>query len=184
MPIAIISVYNKTGLELIGSQLENQQFIIYATKGTREYLKKHNISAKPVSSLMDNPEGFEDMFSSISFKTVVGTLSGKNEQIMMCGAQKIDLLIYNFVPTWEIIHNLKDFNIHNVDFGGPAMIRAAAINYKNVVTIVDPKQYHLLHRFDYIDQTERLKLAEQAFEYTSSYDKQLAVFLYRMRNND
>lgn len=177
MPVAIISVYDKTGLDYVGKLLVAQNFEIYATEGTLNYLNMHGIKAEPVKKLMNNPVGFEDMFSSVSFTTVVGALSENDDQIIMCGSKRINLIIYNFVPTWEVIHGLNDFNIHNVDFGGPTMVRAAAINYKNVVIIINPSQYQLLSSFDSLSQKDKRELAKQAFEYTSSYDKELANYI-------
>lgn len=181
MPNAIVSVYDKTDLELVGKTLKSFGFNIFATSGTLQYLEANQIQARSVEEYCLNPEGFSDLFSSLSFNTLVGVLSGENKQLANSLIKKIDVVIYNFVPSWEIINELQDFNIKNVDLGGPTIVRAAAINYLKTIPIVSPSQYPILERLLDIDDTMRKKLASKAFEYCSWYDYQLSILLQSLK---
>lgn len=177
MPNAIVSVYDKTDLELVGKTLKSFGFNIFATSGSLQYLEAKQIQAYPVEEYCLNPEGFSDFFSSLSFNTLVGVLSVENRKLANSLIKKIDVVIYNFVPTWEIINKMNDFNITTVDLGGPTIVRAAAINYLNTIPIISPSQYSLLEKLADMDVTTRKKLASEALEYCSWYDHKLSNLL-------
>lgn len=177
MPNAIISVYDKTNLCYLGRVLRDYGFVIYATQGTRDYLLSHGISAQPVEEIAGNPPGFENFVSSLSFKTMIGTLSDDPNMLEACYICPIDLVVYNFVHTWDIITDLEDFNIRHVDLGGPTIVKAAAINFKHVLPIVSPDQYCLLEQYPNIPMDTRISLAKYALEYCADYDRKLSSLL-------
>lgn len=177
MPKAIFSVYDKTAIEFAGKVLQSQGFDIYATPGTLRYLNNYQIQAFPVEDYCLNPQGFNDYFSSLSFNTLVGVLTDHSRQVKDFIIDKIDVVVYNFVPTWKIISNVHDFDIKNVDLGGPTIVRAAAINYKNTIPIISPSQYPILKDLYSISLETRIALARNAFDYCSWYDQQLSQFL-------
>lgn len=177
MPNAIISVYDKTNLKYLGEILEKQNFRIYATAGTLKVLKENGIKAFHVEEISSNPIGFDKFFSSLSFNTMIGTLAEDVEQFSGFNITKIDLVVFNFVPTWSEINGINDFNIQNVDLGGPTMIKSAAINFKHVIPVVNPDQYGLLKDIKNITLRERIKFAATALEYCSCYDRKLALYL-------
>lgn len=181
MPNAIISVYDKTNLKYLGEILEKQGFRIFATAGTLKVLNDNGIKAYHVKEISSNPIGFENFLSSLSFNTMIGTLTENVEQFNGFDIAKIDLVVFNFVPTWSEINGITDFNIQNVDLGGPTMIKAAAINFKHVIPVVSPEQYRLLNDIKSITLGERKELAVTALEYCSWYDQKLASYL---RKND
>ena len=86
-------------------------------------------------------------------------------------------MVYNFVPTWEIIKSLSDFNILHVDLGGPTIVKAAAINYKRVLPVVSPQQYEQLTDIPHTKMSKRINFARTALEYCSEYDRRLSDFL-------
>ena len=177
MPNAIVSVYDKTDLEFVGRTLESYGFKIFATPGTLQFFEAKHIQVHPVEKYCMNPEGFTNYFSSLSFNTLVGVLSGETRKLNNFQIEKIDVVIYNFVPSWKIVTELKDFNIRNVDLGGPAIVRAAAINYLKTIPIISPAQYSLLEKLFDIDIAMRKKLARDAFDYCSWYDQQISHLL-------
>ena len=174
---AIISVYEKTRLDYLGEVLSRLDFNIYATTGTLGYLRDKKIRAFPVEEIAGNPAGFEDFITSLGFNTLIGALADEKPDFGNATIEKIDVVVYNFVRTWEVIKTLDDFNIGNVDLGGPTMIRAAAINYKHTLPIVSPSQYDALVDFPHITLEKRLELARTAFEYCSWYDNELSKLL-------
>ena len=177
MPNAIVSVYDKTDLEFVGKILKSSGFNIFATSGTLQYLEAKQVQARPIEEYCLNPEGFSDFFSSLSFNTLVGVLSGENRQVAGFLIKKIDVVIYNFVPSWEKVNEINDFNIKNVDLGGPTIVRAAAINYLNTIPIISPSQYPLLENLADMDVITRKKIAGEALEYCSWYDHKLSNLL-------
>ena len=120
-------------------------------------------------------------FSSLSFNTLVGVLSKEKRRLNDQLIEKIDVVIYNFVPSWEIVNELKDFNIKNVDLGGPTIVRAAAINYLKTIPIISPSQYSILEKLFDVDISMRKKLASDAFDYCSWYDQQISHLLQSLK---
>lgn len=182
MPNAIISVYDKTNLPYLGQLLLKFGFHIYATPGTRSYLLEQGIAASPIEQIAQNPQGFDDFVSSLSFKTMIGTVAedpGFLEKQSIC---PIDLVVYNFVPTWDIIHSPEDFNIRHVDLGGPTIVKAAAINYKRALPMISPRQYRLLEQYPNITASARIALAREALEYCADYDRKLSHWLQKFES--
>lgn len=177
MPNAIISVYDKTGLDYLGKALNNLNFKIYATAGTLRFLRDNQIKVLSIEEIAKNPTGFEDILSSLSFNTLIGILANNKSRLAGVPIEAIDVVVYNFYQTWAEIKSLDDFNIQHVDLGGPTLIKAAAINYKNTLPITSPCQYTLLSNFPKISMETRLELAKEALEYCSWYDKKLSEIL-------
>jgi phosphoribosylaminoimidazolecarboxamide formyltransferase/IMP cyclohydrolase len=101
------------------------------------------------------------------------------------GISRIDLLVVNLYP-FEAMSRQEmslDKLIEFIDIGGPAMIRAAAKNYRNVAVVVDPADYPgILEsvKSGDIPETRRLELAKKAFARTAAYDAAISNHLYRL----
>ena len=71
--------------------------------------------------------------------------------------------------------------IENIDIGGPAMVRASAKNFHDVVIITNPDRYedliHMLKEKGDVDQKTRKMLAQEAFDHTAKYDTAIAAYL-------
>lgn len=180
MPNAIVSLYDKTSLDYLGVLLDKLGFTVFSTQGTRRALKDLGHDSFPVEMISGNPDGFDNFVSSFGFKTMIATLDEDRTHLVSCGMCPIDLVVYNFVPSWEFISSLDQFNIRNVDFGGPAMIKAAALNFKNVIPIVSPLQYSLLEHYYDIDLQTRCNLAQEALKACSDYDRRLSELLHTL----
>lgn len=174
---ALISLYDKNNLHYLASKLLELGYDIFATNGTLNYLKERNIHIHSVEDLTNNPSGYENYFSSLSFNTLAGVLYNKELGPKEPKLEMIDLVAYNFVPTWETINSSNDFNICNVDLGGPTIVKAAAINYQRVIVFSNPEQYCLLERHDSLSIDDRKKLAVAALEACSQYDQKLSYYL-------
>ena len=177
MPIAIVSVYDKTNIEYVGRVLNSYGFDVFATPGTFRCLKDKQVRVLPIEEYCMNPPGFDGFFSSLSFNTLVGVLSSDNRMVADNLVESIGVVVYNFVPVWEIVDDLRGFTISNVDLGGPTIVRAAAINFLNTLPLVSPAQYPILENLDSIDYETRAKLAKEAFDYCSWYDRRLSRFI-------
>ena len=101
------------------------------------------------------------------------------------GINRIDLLVVNLYP-FEKMSGQKmglEALIEFIDVGGPAMIRAAAKNYKDVAVVVDPADYPgviTAIQNGEISSDQRLALAKKAFARTAAYDAAISNYLYRL----
>ncbi len=96
----------------------------------------------------------------------------------------IDLVVVNLYPFKETIAK-KDVTlaeaIENIDIGGPAMIRAAAKNFKFVTVVTNPKRYDEVAQAIIKDGCTsgmlRMELAQEAFAHTAEYDDCIQNYL-------
>ena len=96
----------------------------------------------------------------------------------------IDLVAVNLYPFKETIAK-PDVKlaeaVENIDIGGPAMIRAAAKNFKFVTVITNPGRYdeiaEMVAKNGCVDGMTRMKLAQEAFAHTADYDTAIQNYL-------
>lgn len=186
---ALISVYDKTDIVEFARELQKLGIEIISTGGTAETLKREKIPVTPIEKVTDFPELLEGRLKTLHPKIHGGILADRGslkqmEQMRKHEIEPIDLVIVNLYPFREVISKEKvdlDNAIENIDIGGPAMIRAAAKNYKWVTVITSPSQYkeviyELKEKGGIKDET-RKKLAAKAFEITSYYDSLVSDYL-------
>ena len=163
---AIISVYDKSGLEKLGKALIEHGVEIYATGGTGEYLKKHGIEHKSSEEYTGFVELLNGKVKTLNSKLHAAIL-GNKEDLEKMGIKPIDMVVCNFYPL--------DFGIEGMDIGGPAMTRAAAKNWKRVIIVSDPIQYDfVIQKLEHgFSEDERKKLAVEAIQKTAYYDAML-----------
>lgn len=187
----LISVFDKTGVSKFAKTLYQIGYKIIATEGTGEELAKNKVPFIPAQKISKNPEGLNDCIKTISFQIGSGILFDRSNPLHVkkakdLGVKSIDIVICNFVPFEEVIKNPNiDFNIKNVDVGGPTMVRAAATNFKHVLVIVDPDDYKKVAKAilkNRIIDKLRQQLAAKAFAYTCRYDSQIIKYLRKSLN--
>ena len=163
---ALVSVYDKNGLEKLCMALQNHGVEIYATGGTGEYLKKHGIEFKSSEEYTGFVELLNGKVKTLNTKLHAAIL-GSIEDLKKHGIKPIDMVVCNFYPL--------DFGIEGMDIGGPAMTRAAAKNWRRVIVVSSPSQYDEV--IEYLkkgfDEKERKKLAVEAIQRTAYYDAML-----------
>jgi len=185
---ALISVYDKTGISEFAKKLHSIGYEIISTGGTSKVLKENDIPFVPIQEITGNPESFDGRMKTISFQIESGILYDRKnpshvKQAKNLGIKNIDVVVCNLYPFEKTISNknvkLPDA-VENIDVGGPTMVRAAAKNFKNVLVVVDSKDYNdvsnLLTKKE-IDMQFRQKLAAKAFSHLSFYDSQIARYL-------
>ena len=185
----LASVFNKRGFAKLAGKLAGSGFNILATEGTGIELTKNGVTFTSAEKKSKNPKGLEDCIKTISFQLEAGILFDHGNPAQVRAVKKlgivpIDIVICNFPPIEEVVKRPADFNIGNVDVGGPLMVRAAAVNYKNVLVIVDPDDYGKVGDAIINNKvTERLRqrLAIKAFHYCARYDSKIVKYL---RSND
>lgn len=186
---ALISVSDKSGIVDFARELEQLGVEILSTGGTERALKNAGIKVKNVSEVTGFPECLDGRVKTLHPKIHGGILAIRDnrehmEQIEELGIEPIDMVVINLYPFKETIlkknASMEDA-IENIDIGGPAMIRAAAKNYKDVVVVVNPSDYRPvldeIKNMGDVDIKTRFGLACKVFEHTGHYDTLVAAYL-------
>ena len=147
---ALISVFDKTGVLELAKNLAKNKVKILSSGGTAKYLKENNIEVTEVAEYTKFNEIFDGRVKTLHPKIHAGILArGKSDEseLKKIGAKKIDLVVVNLYPFADEVADQKSTEksiIEKIDIGGPAMIRAAAKNYKYTVVATNPQQYKQL----------------------------------------
>ncbi|MBN2134677.1 MAG: bifunctional phosphoribosylaminoimidazolecarboxamide formyltransferase/IMP cyclohydrolase [Acidobacteria bacterium] len=187
---ALISVYNKSGLEEFAKFLQSNNVNIISTGGTGKALKKAGVEYTEVSDLTGFPEVFDGRVKTLQPKIHGGILARRSNEsdireMEQNGIEPIDLVVVNLYPFEEVIKregiSLSDV-IENIDIGGPAMIRAAAKNFNDVMIVISPDQYgevmeHMQENDGGSTEQFRFDLAKAAFTRTAAYDRVISNYL-------
>ena len=188
MKRALISVFQKNKIEKIAAVLNNAGWEIISTGGTAAYLKKHKIPVTEVSQITNFPEILDGRVKTLHPLIFGPVLAKKNpahlRQLRELAAAKIDLVIINFYPFEEVMEKKTaalDLMLENIDIGGPALVRAAAKNFRTTLVLIDENDYtpvmEAIAKDMEIPMASRKKLAQKAFAYTSFYDSLIAAYL-------
>lgn len=187
MKKAIISVSNKSGVVEFAKSLTQLDYELYSTGGTKRALEEANVTVKSVSELTQFPEIMDGRVKTLHPAVHGGILADRNkpehlEQLSEQHIDLIDMVVVNLYPFQQTVANpdvTEDDAIENIDIGGPAMLRAAAKNFKHVTTIVHPSDYNEViqrikeHR---LDESYRKSLMIKVFEHTNEYDHAIVSF--------
>ena len=189
MKNALLSVSDKTGIELFAQKLERMGFRIISTGGTYQVLKNAGIkSLLEISEFTGFPEGLDGRIKTLVPQVFGGILNLHNNQEhqQFCERnhiEKIDLVVVNLYPFKDTYENKeKSFaeKVEQMDIGGPSLIRAAAKNYEFCTPVVDPEDYERIAN-EYAQNNDipfelRKILAAKAFQMTAHYDLLIAKF--------
>ena len=151
MPIkrALLSVSDKTGIVEFARKLHEAGVEIISTGGTMKAIDDAGIPVTYVSDVTKFPEIMDGRVKTLNPYIHGGILAVRDNQSHVAQMQKfniqaIDLVVVNLYPFRETIEKpnvtLAEA-VENIDIGGPAMIRAAAKNFKFVTVVVNPKHY-------------------------------------------
>jgi phosphoribosylaminoimidazolecarboxamide formyltransferase/IMP cyclohydrolase len=188
MKWALISVWDKTGIIDLARTLAGQKYSIMSSGGTGKVLAEAGIKFTEVSSYTGFQEMMDGRVKTLHPKVHGGLLGRRpiDDAVMTkYGINRIDLLVVNLYPFEKMSEqnmNLEEL-IEYIDVGGPAMIRAAAKNYKDVAVVVDPSDYPMITRSvsgTGFTPEDRLMLAKKAFARTAAYDAAISNYLYRL----
>ena len=181
---ALLSVYDKTGILELAEFLAKNNVEILSSGGTAKHLIKNGIEVTEVSDYTGSPEMFDGRVKTLHPKIHAGILArGEKDQkeLEEFGAKKIDLVVVNLYPFSEEV--AKDASeqeiIEKIDIGGPAMLRAAAKNFKHTLAICNPEDYGLI-KTDGIDEEDSKDFASEVFVATQQYDLDVACWLSKI----
>jgi len=183
---ALISVYDKEGLELLGPGLAELGYEIISTGGSRQYLEQNGVPCREVAEITGQAELFSGRVKTLHPAVQAAILArrdqpGDLEQLQQAGWKPIDLVVVNLYPFARTRREEKEHGeiLENIDIGGPTLIRAAAKNYRDVLIIVDPADYSWILeklRAGRVERTQRRQLAARAFAHTAAYEQEIAGY--------
>ena len=191
---ALISVFNKDGLESIAKKLNNLGVIIYSTGGTELFLKKIGIPVLRVEDVTGYPSILGGRVKTLHPKIFGGILNRNNNNndvndLKNYEIPNIDLVIVDLYPFEETVKsNDSEQNIiEKIDIGGISLIRAAAKNFKDVMCISSQDDYSdfldiLNNNNGEVSLEYRRNFAFRAFNVSSHYDT--AIFNYFKEDNN
>ena len=185
---ALISVFDKTGLEPIVRQLHKQNATIYSTGGTEDFIKNLGIPVVPVEDVTSYPSILGGRVQTLHPKVFGGILNRQDnptdvEQMKEFAIPQIDLVIVDLYPFEKTVASgaSEADAIEKIDIGGISLIRAAAKNFKDTVIVPSVEEYELF--LGMITEgngattlEQRKYLATRAFHVSSNYDT--AIFNY------
>jgi phosphoribosylaminoimidazolecarboxamide formyltransferase/IMP cyclohydrolase len=179
---ALISVFNKSGVESFAKGLTDMGVQVISTGGTAKLLKDSGIPVTLVEEVTGFPEMLDGRVKTMHPKLMAGILARRDvpehmETIAQHGIEPIDMVVCSLYPFEEVAgrRGIEDeVVIENIDIGGPSMIRAAAKNHAGVAVVTSHDDYAPL--LDELRETGELAyptlrdLATKAFHRTAHYD--------------
>ncbi len=187
---ALISVSDKTRIGELGRKLNELGVEILSTGGTAKLLQDEGVPVRLVSDYTGFPEMMGGRIKTLHPK-IHGAILGRrhlDEDIQAMQTHEIeaiDLVVINLYPFEATIRKENctlEEAIENIDIGGPAMIRSAAKNYKDVGVVVDPADYDVV--LEELSGNEggltletRKRLSQKAYSLTARYDATISRYL-------
>jgi phosphoribosylaminoimidazolecarboxamide formyltransferase/IMP cyclohydrolase len=183
---ALVSLSDKTNLGLLVKFLLGQKVKIISTGGTYKAIKEMTDEVLEISEFTGFEEMMDGRVKTLHPKIHAGILARRDldmEILTDRGYEVIDMVIVNLYPFKETVASGCSFDeaIEKIDIGGPAMIRAAAKNFKDVAVISDPNDYTRV-----IDEWEnqggisyefRKELSKKVFQLMADYNSSIAHYL-------
>ncbi|XP_021714848.1 uncharacterized protein LOC110682811 [Chenopodium quinoa] len=192
----LISLSDKSDLALLGSGLQSLGYTIVSTGGTATSLENAGVAVTKVEQLTRFPEMLDGRVKTLHPYVHGGILARRDlkhhmDALEEHGIGTFDVVVVNLYPFYDKVTSSGgvhfDEGIENIDIGGPAMIRAAAKNHKDVLVVVDPQDYASL--LDYLkgdqdDEQFRMRLAWKAFQHVAAYDSAVSEWLWKQTGGD
>lgn len=181
---ALVSVYDKTGLDELARDLHAAGIAIVSTGSTAKTIEAAGVPVTPVEALTGFPECLDGRVKTLHPRVHAGILADLRlddhvQQLADLEIEPFDLVIVNLYPFSETVSSgaTPDECVEQIDIGGPSMVRAAAKNHPSVAVVVSPSAYDGVRAaiaaggftFD-----QRKQLAAQAFAHTAAYDVAVA----------
>lgn len=191
-PRALISVSDKTGVAEFGRALVETGWELLSTGGTARVLADAGVPVTEVAQVTGHPEMMDGRVKTLHPAIHAGILARRDRPDDMAalaeqGYRTIDLVAVNLYPFRETVADpgvTSEAAMESVDIGGPAMVRAAAKNHRDLWVVIDPADYvPVLQALaqeragDPAAAAFRRRLAAKVFRLLSSYDQAVAAYL-------
>ena len=193
---ALISVSDKKNLKPLLNVLKKNKVKVISSGGTYKEIKRLKFNCMEVSEFTNSPEILEGRVKTLHPKIHAGILNKRESKLhlkdlRLNNFENIDLVIVNFYPFESTLNNTTNHSkiIENIDVGGPAMVRSAAKNYKDVTVITSSEQYSELidelNKFKGSTSLDfREKLSRIAFTETAYYDSIISDYFNKITNTN
>jgi phosphoribosylaminoimidazolecarboxamide formyltransferase/IMP cyclohydrolase len=192
MPVALLSVYEKSGIVDFGRELVSRGWSLVSTGGTANALRQAGLEVRDVESLTSFPEMLDGRVKTLHPAVHGGLLARRDDPQHMAAIAAhdigtIDLVAVNLYPFRETAARADvrfEDVVEQIDIGGPSMLRSAAKNHAGVWSLVDPADYPAVLSAidDGGDQAAlRRRLAEKVFAHTAAYDAAIAGWFAAQR---
>ena len=183
---ALISVYDKTGLEEFARGLHEAGVALVSTGSTASTIAAAGVPVTEVTEVTGFPECLEGRVKTLHPRIHAGILADRRKQehidtLDELDVEAFDLVVVNLYPFVETVASGagQDAIIEKIDIGGPSMVRAAAKNHDAVAIVVDPADYARTveaAKNGGFSLDERRRLAAGAFAHTAAYDTAVATW--------
>ena len=184
---ALVSVYDKSGLEELVTGLHRSGVAIVSTGSTAGRIADAGVPVTKVEELTGFPECLDGRVKTLHPKVHAGILAdlrleSHRAQLEELGIEPFDLVVSNLYPFTETVASgaAPDECVEQIDIGGPSMVRAAAKNHPSVAIVTSPTRYAdvlaAVERGGFTLQ-ERQGLAAEAFVHTATYDVAVASWM-------
>ncbi|MFJ6741614.1 bifunctional phosphoribosylaminoimidazolecarboxamide formyltransferase/IMP cyclohydrolase [Streptomyces sp. NPDC091279] len=181
---ALVSVYDKTGLEDLARGLHAAGVELVSTGSTASKIAAAGVPVTKVEELTGFPECLDGRVKTLHPKVHAGILAdlrldSHREQLAELGVEPFDLVVVNLYPFRETVASgaSPDECVEQIDIGGPSMVRAAAKNHPSVAVVTSPARYAdvlAAVQDGGFDLATRKRLASEAFQHTAAYDVAVA----------
>jgi phosphoribosylaminoimidazolecarboxamide formyltransferase/IMP cyclohydrolase len=181
---ALVSVYDKAGLEELARGLHEAGVEIVSTGSTAAVIAEAGVPVTKVEELTGFPECLDGRVKTLHPRVHAGLLADTRRpehraQLDELGIMPFELLVSNLYPFEATVASGAPAEqcVEEIDIGGPAMVRAAAKNHASVAVVTDPSTYGdvlMAARSGGFTFEQRQRLAARAYALTASYDAAVA----------
>ena len=184
---ALMSVFDKTGLDVFARGLFDLGVEIVASGGTAAYIAELGVDVVPVEELTDVPELLGGRVKTLHPRIHAGILARRRleadlDELREHEIRTFDLVCVNLYPFQSVTsqRNVREEDaVEMIDIGGPALLRAAAKNFVDVVPVCEASRYEEILeelRAGGVQLDTRRKLAAEAFAHTAAYETSIAAW--------
>ncbi|HEX8686440.1 MAG TPA: bifunctional phosphoribosylaminoimidazolecarboxamide formyltransferase/IMP cyclohydrolase, partial [Pyrinomonadaceae bacterium] len=194
---ALLSVSDKTGLVEFARALAGFGVELLSTGGTAKALREAGLEVRDVSEVTGFPEMLDGRVKTLHPRIHGGILAVRGNPdharaVAEHGIGPIDLVVINLYPFEQTVARegvTLEEAVEQIDIGGPAMVRSAAKNFRDVAVVTSPDLYpralaELRQTGGGLSLKTRTSLAFQAFAHTSAYDRAIARYLTEVLPSD
>ncbi|MFL5967985.1 MAG: bifunctional phosphoribosylaminoimidazolecarboxamide formyltransferase/IMP cyclohydrolase [Gaiellaceae bacterium] len=184
---ALISVYDKAGLQEFGRGLAELGWELVASGGTADFLEREvGLDVNRVEELTGVGEMLGGRVKTLHPRIHAAILARRDRADDIATLEEhaiepFDLVCVNLYPFTEVAGRYgvrEEEAVEMIDIGGPSMLRGAAKNFAHCAPVCRPEQYEAI--LDELRETGELSvatrrvLAAEAFATTAAYEIAIA----------
>jgi phosphoribosylaminoimidazolecarboxamide formyltransferase/IMP cyclohydrolase len=186
---ALLSVFNKNGLDVLVKTLHDRGVALYSTGGTADFIRSLNLPVTDISDVTGFPSILDGRVKTLHPKVFGGILAVRDNpthqaEMKQHNLPTFDMVLVDLYPFEDTLRQTKDADkiIEKIDIGGIALIRAAAKNFKDVWVV--PSVRHYAEALEIVKGgngattlAQRARFAARAFEVSNRYDNAIQHWL-------